>query len=210
MASDEHHAAGDRIAEFGGHRAETLFRGYRSLVRHEGVIATAHGPLDVARDVYEIGAVAAIVAYDPERDLVVLHRQFRFPVHLAGLPALIVELPAGLIEPGETPEQAARRETVEELGIEPTDIVPAFTWLPSPGSLGERAHLFAARVDAGAAPRTAGKRAEAEFTEPFAVSPDAVLAAIDEDRLSHGFTIIAMLWFARHRARLRRRWGFDP
>ena len=35
-------------------------------------------------------------------------------------------------------------------------------------------------------------------------------AAIDEDRLSHGFTIIGMLWFARHRARLRRRWGFDP
>ncbi|BCW88777.1 ADP-ribose pyrophosphatase [Alphaproteobacteria bacterium SO-S41] len=210
MADDEHHAAEDRPAAFSGHRSELLFKAYRSIERHEGIVATAQGPMKVERDVYRIGVAAVIVAYDPARDLVVLQRQFRFPVHLAGLDALIVELPGGIVEPGEAPEAAARREAIEELGVAPTDIIPAFTFLPSPGSLFEEVHLFVARIDACTLPAHAGKRAEAEFTEPFAVSPDAVLAAIDADRLSHGFTIIGMLWFARHRARLRQRWGFDP
>ena len=210
MSDDEHHAAADRPAAFSDHRSELLFQGYRPIERHEGLVATAHGPMKVQRDIYRVGVAAVIIAYDPARDLVVLHRQFRFPVHLSGLDAVIVELPGGVVEAGEAPEAAARRETIEELGVEPTDVIPAFTWLPSPGSLFEEAHLFVARVDAGNVPTHAGKRSESEFTEPFAISPDAVLAAIDADRLSHGFTIIGMLWFARHRARLRQRWGFDP
>lgn len=210
MAADEHSEAEDRSTGFSAHESELLFNGYRPVERHAGVIETAHGPMTVERDIYRVGTVAAIVAYDPGLDLVVLHRQFRIPVHLSNLPAVIVELPAGIIEAGEAPEAAARREMIEEIGIPPIEIVPAFTFLPSPGSLLEEAHLFAARVDASRVPTHAGKLGESEFTEPFAIAPEKVLAAIDADRLSHGFTILGMLWFARHRARLRQLWGFGP
>ncbi len=201
--------AGDRPAIFEGHERTLLFSAYRPLVRHAGVLRTAAGPLPISRDVYEIGAVAAVVPYDPGRDLLVLQRQFRLAAHLQGENAIMVELAAGLIEQGETPEDCARREMVEELGVGPDDLVFGMTFMPSTGWLGETAHLFAARVDAAHLPASAGAAGEAEFTEPFAISPDAAFKALDEGRVRNGFTALGLLWFARHRAALRRRWGFS-
>jgi ADP-ribose pyrophosphatase len=57
------------------------------------------------------------------------------------------ELPAGLIEPGETPDAAAARELLEEIGTLPLSLVslgpPSY---PSPGVLAERHYLFVAEV----------------------------------------------------------------
>ena len=199
--------AADLPARFEGHDRTELFRAYRPLARHTGSLLTPKGTLPFARDVYEIGPVAAVLPYDPARDLLVLQRQFRLAIHLTGLPARNVEIAAGLIDPGETPENAARRETLEELGIPVTDLVFATRFLPSTGWLREDAFLYMGRVDASALPDHAGEAGEAEFTEPFAVAPDIALKALDEGRIRNGFTIIALLWFARHRDALRARWA---
>ncbi|MBN8552858.1 MAG: hypothetical protein J0L52_08185 [Caulobacterales bacterium] len=53
----------------------------------------------------------------------------------------------------------------------------------------------------------AGAAGEAEFTEPFAVSPEVALQAVDEGRIVNGFTILGLLWFARHRAAIKARWS---
>lgn len=204
----KHEDAGDRPARFTDHRRELIAQAYRPLAHHEGVLHTRAGRLDFRRDIYEIGRVAAIVPYDPDRDLLVLQRQFRLAAHLSG-PGVLVELAAGLIEEGETAEACARREMVEELGVAPSDLIHAVDFMPSTGWLAEEAHLFIARVDASALPDHAGAAGEAEFTEPFAVSPEAALKAIDEGRMRNGFTILGLLWFARHRESIRARWGFS-
>jgi ADP-ribose pyrophosphatase len=82
---------------------------------------------------------AAVVALDPT-DRVCLLRQYR--------PAgggWIWELPAGRLEPGETPESTARRELMEEAGREARHWESLGSILSSPGVLAETIHLFLAR-----------------------------------------------------------------
>jgi len=71
---------------------------------------------------------------------VVLVRQYR---HGIGGPSL--ELPAGVIEPNETPEEAARRELAEETGYESNDWVSIQSVSTEPARHTTRAHFFCAR-----------------------------------------------------------------
>lgn len=64
--------------------------------------------------------------------------------------AVVWELPAGLIEPGEEPRAAAARELAEELGfsVKEEDLLPLGAWAyPAPGFIGEIHHFFHVRVD---------------------------------------------------------------
>ncbi|MGB8693564.1 MAG: NUDIX hydrolase [Steroidobacteraceae bacterium] len=82
---------------------------------------------------------AAIVALD-EQGRVCLIRQFR---HAYG--GWIWELPAGKLEPGEPPQETARRELIEEAGCEASDWHAMGAYVTSPGVFTETVHLFMAR-----------------------------------------------------------------
>lgn len=56
----------------------------------------------------------------------------------------LLELPAGKIDPGETPEQTARRELIEEIGYAAATWEPLKTVYASPGFTDETFHLFLA------------------------------------------------------------------
>lgn len=71
---------------------------------------------------------------------VVLVRQYRH-----GLGSASLELPAGVIEPGEPPEQAARRELLEETGFASDDWVSIHSVSTEPARHTTRAHFFCAR-----------------------------------------------------------------
>jgi len=81
------------------------------------------------------GAVAIVPLLDDGR--VVMIRQYR---HAAG--KVLWELPAGLIEEGEEPEQAARRELAEEVGYEAGHLELLLSAYLSPGFSCEVAHVF--------------------------------------------------------------------
>jgi ADP-ribose pyrophosphatase len=69
------------------------------------------------------------------------------------------ELPAGLVEPGESPRAAAQRELAEELGffVDEDALRPLGDWtLPAPGFIGEMHVFFEVRVDPGARRPPAG------------------------------------------------------
>jgi ADP-ribose pyrophosphatase len=82
---------------------------------------------------------AAVVALD-DAGRVCLLRQFR---HAAG--GWIDELPAGKLEPGEPPALTARRELIEEAGVDATSWQPLGAYVSSPGVFTEVVHLFLAR-----------------------------------------------------------------
>lgn len=63
-------------------------------------------------------------------------------------PSGLWEVPAGLIEPGESPHAAAARELEEELGFVVDAMLPlGASTFPAPGCIGELQHYFHVRVD---------------------------------------------------------------
>jgi ADP-ribose pyrophosphatase len=76
----------------------------------------------------------------PDGDLLLID-QYR---HASGLSHL--EIPGGSMDPGssETPEQAARRELLEETGFDSNEIVPVFSHYPNPALQNNQMHTFIA------------------------------------------------------------------
>jgi len=73
----------------------------------------------------------------PSPGHVILVRQFRYAVN-----AFLWELPAGSVDEGESPEQAARRECHEEIGLVPETIVRLAAMYPTPGYCDEEMVFF--------------------------------------------------------------------
>lgn len=79
---------------------------------------------------------AGTVVTDPDRGVLMLWRH-RFITDTWGW-----EIPAGRIDPGETPAQAAGREVLEETGWRPTGLQPMMSYQPTNGLSDQRFHLF--------------------------------------------------------------------
>lgn len=90
------------------------------------------------REIVEHKPGAATVAID-DQDHMLLVRQSRPAVG-----ARLLELPAGLIDPGETPIECARRELQEETGYRAGRLEPLVAFYTSPGFTDELIHIFVA------------------------------------------------------------------
>ena len=95
----------------------------------------------------------------PEPQHVILIRQYRYAIN-----KFLWELPAGSVDPGETPEQAARRECHEEIGQVPDTLVRLAALLPTPGYCDEEMLFF--RVSGLSVPDEAAAVDEDEDIEP--------------------------------------------
>lgn len=161
----------------------------------------------LSREVVIRRPAVAVLPYDPDLDRVVLIEQFRSGAYVAGRPAWMIEVPAGLVEPGEAVEAVAAREVREEIGLAVMTLEPIATFMPSPGGFSEVVSLFCGRVDAREAGGVFGVAAEDEDIRAFAMAADAAIGLLDEpDRIDNAFTILALQWLALHRDRLRRAW----
>lgn len=94
--------------------------------------------MEVEREIVRHPGAAVLLAVTRD-ERVLLVRQFRYA---AG--EILLEVPAGTIDPGETPEETAARELVEETGYHPGRLEKLAEFFPSPGILAERMHLFLA------------------------------------------------------------------
>ncbi len=162
---------------------------------------------EISRELFERGHAVVVLPYDPALDQVVLIEQFRIGGHAApGFSPWQIETVAGMIEPGQTAEQAAQRETLEETGLRVQELLFVNRYLTSPGCSSESLHFFCARVDASRAGGIFGQPGEEEFIRAFA-HPAADACAMPVDgRVANAVTIIALQWLQLNREALRRRW----
>lgn len=81
---------------------------------------------------------AAILVIDKD-DIVYLVEQYRYAVN-----KIVLEIPAGKIDRGETPYQTAIRELEEELGFKADKLTPLGEILPTVGYVSERIYIYLA------------------------------------------------------------------
>jgi ADP-ribose pyrophosphatase len=143
-----------------------------------------------SREIVEHPGAAAILAWDGERLAMV--RQWR---HATG--QALLEIPAGTLEPGEPPDETARRELLEECGLAAGTWVAGPRFFTAPGFCTELMHLFLA-TDLADAP---GEADPDEQLERSWMSLDDALSALDDGRIADSKTIVAVTWLARRLGR---------
>ena len=138
------------------------------------------------REIIEHPGAVAMLAWDGARLAMV--RQWR---HATG--QVLLEIPAGTLEPGEPPADTARRELAEEVGLAATTWVEGPRFFTAPGFCTELMHLYLAT---GLTDATAEADAD-ELLEPSWLSLPDALAAVDDGRIADAKSILGIGWLAR-------------
>lgn len=162
---------------------------------------------EISREVLERGHAAAVLPYDPNRDLVVLIEQFRVGALAAGMVPWTIEIVAGIIDPGESPEEVARREAEEEAGLAVKELVPIGRFLTSAGGSSETHRLYCGRIDSQGAGGIHGLQDEEEDIRVFACPLKEALGWIRSGEIANLTAATALQWLALNKERLRREWA---
>jgi ADP-ribose pyrophosphatase len=124
---------------------------------------------------------------DPE---VLLIRQYRYAAE-----QFLYEIPAGRLDPGETPADCARRELQEETGYTAERVEHVFTMYTTPGFTDDKIHLFVATgLVAGQAHREAD-----EFMELVPTRLSRALSMVEQGEIQDAKTALALLYAAGFR-----------
>jgi ADP-ribose pyrophosphatase len=193
----------DRTVVFDGH-----FQMVRYRLRH-WQFAGGLGP-ELVRELFVRGHAVAVLPYDPVRDEVALIEQFRVGALEAAYDPWLLETVAGIIEDGESAEAVARREAVEEAGLEILDLAPVCSCFMSPGGSSEIVTVYVGRADTTGAGGIFGLKGEGEDIKVHVLPFAKAQALLDEGRLRVAHTVLALQWLALHHEALRARWRAVP
>ena len=166
-------------------------------------------------ELWRRGRAAALLPYDPVADAVVLIEQFRLPALAAGVEPVMVEVPAGLCDPGEDVATTLARETEEELGVPMRRTLPIGDFVLTPGGCDEHVSLHVGEVTAppcgpdGVVGHT-GLLSEAEDIRVRVWPATRAIEAALAGQMPNSVTAIALLWLAAKRPMLRDIWKEQP
>lgn len=169
-----------------------LFEGGWSPEFHREALVRPHG----------IG----VLLYDPLLDKVLLVEQFRIGcLGDACNGPWALELVAGLQDTGETSQEVARREAVEEAGVHVKALTKVCEYYNSPGGSCEKLTIYCAGFDAGTTPTGIfGLKEEAENIRTRIVDRQQALRWVREGRIVDAMCIIALQWLELNLAETRR------
>ena len=102
----------------------------------------------LTHEVYGRNDGVAILLYNPSTKKVILSKQFRIPMYVAGVKGgFSIEVCGGAIDKNESPETTVIRETKEEVGYNVNELQKVTTLFLSPGLMKEQVHLFVAKYN---------------------------------------------------------------
>ena len=159
----------------------------------------------LTREVFVAAEAAILLPYDPLRDRILLVEQFRMgPWRRGATYPWMLEPVAGRVDPGETPEETARREAVEEAGLHLHGIERIGSGYPTPGYSTEYFHVFLGLCDLP----DGIEGLHGEDSEHEDIRTHVLTWAQADDLLSRGEAnnmplILALTWLSRERSRLR-------
>jgi len=153
------------------------------------------------------GDAATVLPYDPVRDRVLVVEQFRPGPYARGdANPWLLEAVAGRIDPFETPEDCARREAMEEAGVELRDLLPVASYYPSPGAKAEFLYSYVALCDLpDDRPRHGGMEDEVEDIRAHIIPFEQLMQIVARPEGANAPLILSAMWLAANRDRLRAR-----
>lgn len=139
-----------------------------------------------SREIVKHPGAVAIMAITEDKKIVLVE-QYR-----KALERSIIEIPAGKIEPGEPPEETARRELEEETGYTTSSLQYVQSFATSPGFADEVIHLyFAENIEKMSIKATLD---EDEFVEVLYVTIEEMESLVTNNKIYDAKTAFACLW----------------
>jgi ADP-ribose pyrophosphatase len=167
---------------------EVVFKGKLLDVRRD-TVRLPDGKTGTREYIVHPGAVLIVPVLDDGR--LVMLRQFRYPVN-----RVLIEFPAGKLDPGESPLATGRRELREEAGYEAAHWQPLGRIHSVVGYSTEAIEFYVA----GGLTHVGAALDDGEFLEIGAMSLEEMLAALDRGEITDAKTVAALLLYARRLA----------
>lgn len=162
--------------------AEVKFEGRVIRVEREDIVLP-NGRTTTIESVRHRGSV--VILAQPTAATVIVIRQYR-PV----IGKWIWELPAGSLDPGESPDTAVVRECEEETGWSPGRVALLGSWYPTPGFCDEIMHFY--RCERLTTPAGPVHQDEDEQIEPQEVTLDQLAEMIADGRVVDMKTVVGL------------------
>lgn len=193
--------------DFNIDKQETLYDGFFQMhklyLRHK---TFAGSEIEIQRELfYRDDAVCALL-YDAVKQSVVLIEQFRVGAFDSSNGPWLLELVAGIVEKGETTEDVARREAVEEAGAQLGEIKHITRFSPSTGATREYIDLLCAQVDSSGVEGIHGLPEEGEDIKVHVIPVEDAFELVQQGIINNAPAIIALQWLQLNKSALDQRW----
>ncbi len=154
------------------------------------------------------GDAVGVLLYDPALQKFAMIEQIRIGVINRPQSPWLLELVAGMLDKdGEDKEDLARREALEESGLQVDQIEPVIEYFCSPGGSTEFFTLFCGRVNLeGVQGGVFGVDHENENIRLHVLPVDEVIGLLNSGHINNAMTIIALQWFQLNRERIDKLW----
>lgn len=154
----------------------------------------------IRRELFNRGQAVVVLLYDLVKQCVVLVEQCRTGALNQAVnsqddhQAWLIEPVAGMIDEGETAQQACEREVFEEAGIVLNDFEYITQFYPSPGGSSEILHLYAVQLDSDQVSEFSGLEHEVEDIRIIKLSFEQAKQTLLDGEFNVASTIIALQW----------------
>ncbi len=185
---------------------QTLYNGFFRMekyhLQHELFAGGWSG--EMHSELFERGNCVAVILYDPKRDEVVLIEQFRVgavknPINTPWL----IEIVAGIMEEGESPEDVAKREAFEEAGCEISELIKINRFYLSPGGSSEQITLFCGLINSEHVGGIHGLAHEHEDILVRTVPFSTAYEMIENNEIDSAIPMVAIQWLALNRQKFQ-------
>lgn len=207
LAKTSKHGAGVLAGDIQIAHRNRAYSGFYALddlrLRHQAFAGGMGQSID--RAVFVPSDAALVLPYDPVTDRVLLVEQFRVgPLARGDKTVWQMEPVAGLIDPGEAPETTARREAMEEAGLELAELLPVAESYTSPGGSSDFQYLYIGLCSLPhQTTRIGGVADEGEDIRAHVFPFSDLLTWAETQTLANTPLALATYWLAHHRTRLR-------
>lgn len=184
--------------------SESRYKGFFKIdlchIRHETYMG---GEIEVQRELFHRGDAVAVLLYDPSKDKIVLIEQFRVGAIDDENGPWLLEIVAGVVEPGESITDVARRECKEEAGIDVHSFETVHSFYSSPGGCSEKIHILCALIDSEGVAGVFGLEEEGEDIKVLLIDFTDLHDLMVSQKIGSAIPLVALQWLQLNRERLR-------